>query len=129
MADQTTTPPAPASAPPVTAKENWLQKIEGDFKAVGKFVAKAFVAVFGSAEAAQFAHASLTLLKTSVGKVALDAVTAAQGAANGTEAHKSAFDQIVSEVTKMGLSLGNSEINMLIELALQAIKGTFGAIA
>jgi hypothetical protein len=42
------------------------------------------------------------------------------------EARNIAFANIASEIAKVGLSAKDSEINMLIELALQAVKGSFG---
>ena len=63
-----------------------------------------------------------------MGQIALGAVTEAAKVASGAEAQKAAFGTVVSEVTKLGLSAKDSEVNMLIELALQAVKGSFGAL-
>jgi hypothetical protein len=125
------TAPAPIKAPPAPAAipESFWKRVTGFFQAAGHLVSEAFVKLFGQEAATQFASASLALLKTTVGQIALGAVTEASKAASGAEAQKTAFTNIVAQVTKLGLTAKDSEVNMLIEVALQAVKGSFGAAA
>jgi hypothetical protein len=120
------TPPTPP-APPVSA--TFWERVTGFLHAAGHLVSAAFIKLFGQQAATQFASASLALLKTTVGQIALNAVTEASKAASGAEAQKVAFTNITSEIAKVGLSAKDSEVNMLIELALQAVKGSFGVPA
>jgi hypothetical protein len=91
-------------------------------------VSAVFVKLFGQQAASDFAHASLALLKTAAGKIVLDAVDAAQTlATDGAGKRAAAFTKIVSDFQSQGISVGNSELNLLIELAVGALKGTIAA--
>jgi hypothetical protein len=112
--------------PPIP--ESFWRRVTSFFHAAGHLVSEAFIKLFGNDAATQFASASLSLLKTTVGQIAMGAVTEAAKVASGAEAQKAAFSTVISEITKLGLSAKNSEINMLIELAVQAVKGSFGSL-
>ena len=117
-----------AATPPTPPAPSFWKKVGEFFHAAGHLVSDAFVKLFGQQAATQFASASLALLKTTVGQIALNAVTEAAKASSGAEAQKVAFQNIGAEIAKLGPSAKDSEINMLIELALQAVKGSFGAV-
>ena len=90
-------------------------------------VSGAFVKLFGQQAASDFAHASLALLKTASGKIVLDAVEAVQTlSTDGAGKRAAAFSKILSDLSGQGLSIKDSEINLLIELAVGALKGTIG---
>lgn len=91
-------------------------------------VSAEFVKVFGPKAAHDFASASLQLLKTAEGKIVMDAVEAVQTlSSDGAGKRAAAFTQILTDFKGQGISLGNSEVNMLIELAVSTLKGTIGA--
>jgi hypothetical protein len=117
-----------SATPPITPATSFWKRVGEFFHEAGNLVSDAFIKLFGKQAATQFASASLGLLKTSVGEIALNAVTEAAKAASGAEAQKIAFTNITGEIAKVGLSAKDSEINMLIELALQAVKGSFGTV-
>ena len=122
-----TTSPSPISNPPQVPLSFW-HRVAGFFHAAGHLVSEAFIKLFGKDAATQFASASLALLKTTVGQIAVTAVTEASKVASGVEAHKIAFSTVVSEIEKLGLTAKDSEINLLIELGVQALKGAFGNV-
>lgn len=87
-------------------------------------VSDVFVKLVGKDAAKKFGQASLALLKSAEGKIVLDAVEAVQTlSTDGAGKRAAAFTQIVSDLKSQGLSLGNSEINLLIEVAVQFLKG------
>jgi hypothetical protein len=91
-------------------------------------VSAVFVKLFGQQAASDFAHASLALLKTAAGKIVLDAVDAAQTlSTDGAGKRAAAFANILADFKGQGISVGNSEINLLVELAVSALKGTIAA--
>ncbi len=121
-----TSPSAPIGTPPTVPLTFW-HRVAGFFHAAGHLVSEGFIKLFGKDAATHFASASLGLLKTTVGQIAVTAVTEASKAASGAEAHKIAFSTVISEIEKLGLAAKDSEINLLIELALQSVRGAFGA--
>lgn len=103
-------------------------KISSFVHGAGVKVSGAFVKIFGQKAASDFAHASLSLLKSASGKIVLDAVEAVQTlSADGAGKRAAAFSKIVADFEGQGISVGNSEINLLIELAVGALKGTIAA--
>lgn len=114
------------STAPAALPESFWHRVAGFFHAAGHMVSDAFIKLFGKDAATHFASASLALLKTTVGKIATDAVHEAAKVASGLEARGIAFSSIVAELEKLGLAAKDSEINLLIEIAVQAVKGTFG---
>lgn len=91
-------------------------------------VADAFVHIFGKDASQAFAQGALRLLKTAQGKIVLDAVEAvATLEADGAGKRAAAFEKIGADFKTQGISVGENVINMLIELAVQYLKGTIGA--
>jgi hypothetical protein len=119
------TPPPASPAAPVT-KESFWQKVVHVFDDVKTFVSAAFVKVFGSAAAKQFAAGAVAILKTSLGQIAMTAVQQASGLENNTAKFSAAFDTITKEAETQGIAATDSLKNMLIELAVQQLKLTFG---
>jgi hypothetical protein len=119
-----TPPPATPAAP--VAKESFWQKVVHVFDDVKAFVSSAFVKIFGSAAAKQFAAGAVAILKTSLGQIAMTAVQQAAGLENNTAKFSTAFDTITKEAEAQGIAAGDSLKNMLIELAVQQLKLNFG---
>lgn len=114
-----------STTPPVVPGSFW-HRVAGFFHAAGHMVSDAFIKLFGKDAATHFASASLALLKTTVGQIAMDAVHEAAKVASEAEARGLAFSTILTEVKKLGLAAKDSEIYLLIEIAVQAVKGSFG---
>lgn len=86
-------------------------------------VSAVFVKLFGQDASHQFAQAALALLKTAAGKIVLDAVEAANTLnVDGAGKRKAAFNQIGADFKAQGITVGESILNLLIELAVQAAK-------
>jgi hypothetical protein len=93
------------------------------FGKVKQKVSAFFVSVFGQDAAQKFADGSIALLKTAAGVLAMDAVTYAADLKLGTssETRDAAAIKLGSDAKLQGINLTNSVINMLIELAVQAL--------
>lgn len=110
---------------------NVFEAIGHGIKWVAVKVAHGFEALFGKPAAEAFAHASLELLKSATGKIVLSVVAGLMQVkdATGDQKREQAFTEIVTQLEQQGISLGKdilgSEINMLIELAVNALKGRF----
>lgn len=113
-------------APP--NKESFWQKVEGIFIHAEVVADSAIVAVFGAAQAKSIEATLGGFVKTAFGKICVAAVQAAEGMASGTEAHGAAFAQITTAAKSAGLTVEQSVVNLGIEMALQAVRGTFGAV-
>lgn len=87
-----------------------------------------FVVVFGKLfgqEATQkFGEAALQMLNSALGKIAWAAVQAVSTlASDGAGKRDAAFKQIVGEAKKAGIDFKDSIVNLLIEMAVQKLKG------
>jgi hypothetical protein len=102
-----------------------LKKLENFVHGAEVKVSEAFVAVFGKQAAEQFAQGALGLLKTAEGQIVLKVVQAVETLGiDGAGKRASAFQQIVAEFKTQGLAVGESLINMLIEIAVAYLRGT-----
>jgi hypothetical protein len=99
------------------------------FKNVEVVVSDVFVKLFGADAAHNFAAAGESLLKTELGKLAWSAVNEAQALAAGTDKRAAAFGNLVAAAKTAGLEVKDSIVNLLIELAVQKVKGSFGPAA
>jgi hypothetical protein len=95
-------------------------------KHVAVFVSDTFVKIFGSDIAHNFAVAAEGLLHTAIGQLALSVVTEVGQVMGGAEARAAAFDKIKTGAEQAGIIVGESIINMLIEICVQKVKGSFG---
>lgn len=103
-------------------------------KAVGHFikhiavtVAHGFVKLFGSDTAHAFAVAAESLLKSQLGAIVWSVVSELAGLQiPGADKRSQALARIASEAEAAGITVENSLINMLIEIAVQKVYGTFG---
>ena len=121
MSTTSTTP-----APPAKNSESFFQHVEAFFKKAETFVSTVFVKVFGASAAQQFAQGAEALLKTSLGQIALQAVQDVASIADNKEKFNTAASQIASTAKAQGIAVSDSLINMLIELCVQRVKGSFG---
>ena len=96
------------------------------FKHLAVFVSDAFVAIFGSDIAHTFAVGAESVLKSELGKIAWTAVQEVQSLATGAEKQAAAFAKVAAGAKAAGIDAADSIINMLIEIAVQKIKGQFG---
>lgn len=117
---------ATATATPAAAHKSFWKSIGGFFKKVGYYVSEAFQKLFGKDAAQHFAVASLAILKSDLGKIAMTAVQEAMSLAAGTDKRTVAYHNIITAAKAAGLDAKDSIVNMLIELALQTVKGSFG---
>lgn len=106
------------------------------FIAVGHFfkhcavgVSEAFVAIFGSDAAHTFAVGAESMLKSALGVIVTEVVAEVQNVASGVDKRGLAFDKISITAKSAGIQAGDSIINMLIELAVNRLKGAFGPAA
>ena len=101
-------------------------KIVGFFKGTAVKVAGVFARLVGSDAAQQFAEAALALLKTETGKLVLSFVTLVESAdptTSGPEKRAAAVAGIKAELSRQGKEVPNSILHLLIETAVNAMKG------
>jgi hypothetical protein len=99
------------------------------FKHIAVFVSDLFVQLFGADIAHTFVVGAESLLKSEIGKIAWAAVNEVQALASGAEKKAAAFAKILAGAKAAGITVTDSIINMLIEIAVQKIKGQFGPAA
>lgn len=116
MSDTTATP----------QKTSFWSAIGHFFKNVEVTVSDAFVKLFGADAAHNLAVAAEGILKTDLGKIAWTVVNEVEAMAAGTEKQAAAFSKIVTSATAAGIDAKGSIVNLLIELAVQKLKGSFG---
>lgn len=113
-------------ATPAPQHRSFFGKIGHFFASVGKGIAHGFEKLFGSKVAHDFAHAAAELLKSKLGTIVLDAVDAVESLSptlGSEEKRKAAFSKILSDATAAGISTSTSIVNMLIEIAVNMLKG------
>ena len=98
-------------------------------KKIGHVIAATFVHIFGSEVAKNFVRAAEALLKSEVGKIILEVVAALNNLpGEGAAKRLQAFQQIEIKLKEIGVEIKDSMINLLIELAVQKLKGTYDAL-
>jgi len=111
---------------------NFISKLEEAVKAIGHKIAGAFVAIFGKEVAADWAKATEALLANSpTGQIAVKVVTDVQNTmatASNDVKYESAKGGILKELEALGVQIGESLLNLLIELAVQKVKGSLPAL-
>ena len=111
---------------PAPPKSSIWTSIAHFFKNVEVVVSDVFVKLFGADASHNFAVAAEGILKTDLGKIALVAVQETQSLATGAEKQAAAFAKITSAATAAGIDAKGSIVNLLIEMAVQKLKGSFG---
>jgi len=106
---------------------SFLSVIGKGIKTVVTAIGHGFAAVFGAnGEQAvkDFAAAEVELLKTDAGQVALQVVeTLETTGLTSASKRTAAAAQITAELAKEGISAGEATVNLLIELAVNVVKG------
>jgi hypothetical protein len=93
-------------------------------------VAHTFVDLFGSAAAQQFAGASLALMKSAIGAIVTKVVgELATTDLSSSEKREEAVVQILAFAGQEGIAVAESEVRMLIEIAVQFVKGKLSTTA
>jgi Bacteriophage holin of superfamily 6 (Holin_LLH) len=90
------------------------------------YVADSFVKIFGSDVAHNFVVAAESLIHTAIGGIAMVAVQEVESLASGADKRAAAFDKIKTGAEQAGIIVGESIINLLIEICVQKVKGNFG---
>ena len=115
---------APATPTP---KVGFFKKIENWVGGLWKSEEPTLAAGFKAVE-----KAAVPILKTQLGSLALITVTGLQAYAasnGGAAAAQQAATSILAGAAKAGVTLGKSEVNMLIELAVQKLQTAAAAPA
>lgn len=103
-----------------------LKKVGRGLKAVARLFRNLFLKLFGLEALIQFERAARLLLETQLGRIAWAAVQALaipQSGIENEEKRRQAFQQIATEARAAGLTVKDSIINLLIEIAVQRLKG------
>lgn len=101
-----------------------LKKIGHDVKAVAITIKKGFIALFGAPAAHQFAQASLALLKSAIGQIVTKVVEdMANTSLDSTAKREGAVTEILSIAAQQGIIVAESEVRLLIEVAVQFVTG------
>lgn len=103
-----------------------LSAIGHFFKNAGVVVGRTFEKLFGPDAAHNFAVGAEAILKSDLGKIVWTAVTEAGSVATGAEAKAIALEKITAAAKAAALDAKDSIVNMLIEVAVQKAKGSFG---
>lgn len=114
------------ATPAVAAHKSFFSSVGSFFKKVGYYVSEGFQKIFGANASKAFAVSALALLKSDLGKLAFAAVQEAEKLAAGTDKRAVAYKSIVTQAIALGLDAKASIVNMLIEMAVQAVNGAFG---
>ncbi len=92
------------------------------------WVSQKFVALFGSDAAHNLAVAAESVLKSQIGKITLTAVEELMAVKiPGSEKAAQAMAKIAAAAKEAGIEIARSEINLLIEVAVQKLKANFGS--
>jgi hypothetical protein len=95
------------------------------FAGAGRNVARGLKVIFGAAAAKKFADATVDLLKTAVGQIAINAVSYAEAyrpALDGEAKRRIALEELQHGLTQSKRDIGSGVKNLLIELAVNFIK-------
>src|SRR5581483_576848 len=110
----------------VSAVSNLVHKVAHFLHNAQLYVSDVFVALFGKARAQAFGHAAVAILQTEAGKVALAVVEELEAlvpALDGATKRAQAAAKLKSQLSASGHVLGDSLVNLLVELAVQTVKG------
>lgn len=108
----------------------FFKSIGSEIKHIAIHIKAGFLTLFGAEAAEKFGHASLDLLKSALGQIVVSEVQALAGVSTLDGAAKAAQAQgaIIEKAKGLGISVSTSIINLLIELAVQFVKGNLEAV-
>lgn len=99
-------------------------KVGRGLRALARLFRKLFLALFGREALESFQRAARGMLATQLGRIVWAAVEAlARENLSNEEKRRQAFERIVREALAAGLVVKDSLINLLIEMAVQRLKG------
>ena len=110
---------------------SFLDKLKSAIGKVGHAIGGAFVAVFGSDLAREFAGVAEKMLATEAGTIVMTVVQEIQGSMpDATPAQKAeaTLEKTGAALKTAGLELKDSMVNLLKELAVQRLRGTLDAL-
>ena len=107
-----------------------IKSIGHGIKIVAVKVAHGFAAIFGREHAEAFGQAALGLLKSVLGQIVVAEVQALEGVSgvSGVQKFAQAQSAILEKAKVGGIAATTSIVNLLIELAVQFVKGNLEAI-
>ncbi|HUO60895.1 MAG TPA: phage holin, LLH family [Candidatus Acidoferrales bacterium] len=95
-------------------------------KTAAKYVEGRFVALFGEDAAKKFVQDSYTLLQSAVGKIVSQVVKDLNDTAlDSAGKRETAVKQVLEMARQQGIQIVESEVRLLIELAVQFVQGKF----
>lgn len=101
-----------------------VRKVARGIKALARLFQRLFLVLFGREALEHFQRAAAAMLATELGRIAWAAVEAlASLNLPGEEKRRRAFARIAREARDAGLAVKDSFINLLIEIAVQRLKG------
>lgn len=105
---------------------NWLQKVFGHVKHAAVAVAHGFESLVGHDRAVEFAHASLGILNSAIGKIAAEAVHQVSSLdVPGAAKFSAASEIVLKAAADAGIKAEKDEIHTLIQLAVNVMNGRF----
>lgn len=109
---------------------NPFKAVWNGIKYIAIHVKSGFVAIFGQKAAEDFGHASLEMLKSALGQIAVAEVGALAGVHDLSGVQKAAQAQaaILEKAKVAGISTSKSIVNLLVELAVQFLKKNLEAL-
>jgi hypothetical protein len=119
----TPTPPLAAVTP---AKISFWQTLEAWFHHEAVVVEDDIKKILNSSEVQALETGFTALLKSDLGKLALEAVTAAASIETGTVSFTAAYNTLVAGAKALGKELTDSTITTLIAAAQQKLQSTLG---
>ena len=109
-----------------------LDKIKTEIGKIGHAIAGAFIAIFGSDLAREFAGVAERMLATEAGKIVLTVVQQIQGSmptASITQKVETFYLNVAPAIKSAGIELSDSLLGLLREIGVQKLKGTLDKLA
>lgn len=117
------TPATPVTAAPATS---FIQKLESWFKKLKGEIVIDLTAVFGPTVAADIETAAKGILSTTLGRAALEAVTAATDVETGKINIAHAATAVGNAAKATGKTVGSSTVDLLLSVARQTLESKLG---
>ncbi len=107
-----------------------FRQVGRGLRAVARLFVKLFLALFGPEALESFRRAARQMLATELGRIAWVVVEAlSRENLSNEEKRRLAFERIAREARDAGLMVKDSFINLLIEMAVQRLKGLIPPLA
>ena|SRR5438132_1356787 len=109
-----------------------LDRIKAEIGKIGHKIAGAFIAIFGSDVAREFAAVAEKILATEAGRIVLTIVEQIQGSTPGasiTQKIETFYSNVVPALKGAGIEASDSLLGLLREIGVQKLKGTLDKLA